>query len=57
MTFGDIVARSGLPLELADQVCTTATMTRLRLTLPSSEADGDNAPLDDGSGFLQLVEW
>ncbi|WP_435178933.1 helix-turn-helix domain-containing protein [Actinacidiphila sp. bgisy145] len=56
VTFDDIVARSGLPLELADQVYATATMTRPRLTLSSTEADEDDAPLDDGSGFLQLVD-
>ncbi|MEU3904721.1 hypothetical protein AB0F20_12935 [Streptomyces goshikiensis] len=48
--FDELVARSGLPFELADEVYATVTMTRPRLTLEASEED--RAP--DAPQVLQL---
>lgn len=58
ISFDELVARSGLPYELADQVYSTATMTRPRLSLngrePNSVAD---ASIEDRSAQppLQLL--
>ncbi|BFO21447.1 XRE family transcriptional regulator [Streptomyces sp. KM77-8] len=57
VTFTEIVARSGLPAELADQVYATATMTRPRINLrPLSDTEEPSSSPDDAYGFLQLVE-
>jgi hypothetical protein len=57
VTFDEIVARSGLPAELADQVYATATMTRPRIDLtPPINAEESPEPPDNERGFLQLLE-
>lgn len=57
VTFDEIVARSGLPAELADQVYATATMTRPRIDLtPPINAEESPGPPDNERGFLQLLE-
>lgn len=37
VSFDELVSRSGLPFELANEVYATATMTRPRLALDASE--------------------
>lgn len=57
VAFDEIVARSGLPAELADQVYATATMTRPRINLkPISSTECSPDFPDEEHGFLQLVE-
>ncbi|MBW3361523.1 MULTISPECIES: XRE family transcriptional regulator [Streptomyces] len=57
VAFTEIVARSGLPAELADQVYATATMTRPRINLgPASDTEEPSSSAGKTTGFLQLVE-
>jgi len=45
VSFDDLVSRSGLPFELANEVYATATMTRPRLALdPSEECEKSVTP-------------
>lgn len=56
VSFDELVARSGLPLELADQIYATATMSRPRLTLAASDTGGQgSSPFGQPGGTLHLL--